>query len=667
MNIYQNIFFYKKKDMRGRANPYNNYYYYKKKGNFNVNRNRADNNRINNSKKSLGTNKMEIENDNQDEDGYKEIIDQKAQKVKENKLDDLGKQNSNISSNKNNKDELIDKKIYDTLKKEKESLEIKLKQNESKYLSEIERIKKEFNEIIKLKTEQYNKEIKEKEEENKTLQFNLGNFTDIKYEIKNKEKIIKELNNQKIELEKKIKEKECDIKNLKVALEKNINESNNIRTENKLFLDDNNKLKIKIKELGNGNSKLMKSLEEEKNKNLTYNNIIKNKEEEILFLQNKFNLIKDILIDIKKRNEDKKANNKMTVESKTKEVEEEEKEEEEEEEEEGYESITNKNNGKIGLDNEELNCYMSSVIQILKNIKAFSSLILKIDKKDDDIIVSLQNLIKSLYYSKKKSVSLIEFKKHFSQVYKKFEGKKDNDSTFFLIYLFQYLQKILLKSGRRVTNLSEFSHLNLKSEEKKELAKFLEVYEPKNYSDLNDLFFGYQMSEIICSACNNLEITFQSFNILHLSLYDGTTKLDSLEQCINSFLFTKDKKGSENFDCTKCHRKCLSHVISLVKLPPILIINLKRVGEKYIYIHDISIPFILNTNTIEKLEKFDMEYELIGYIKHFGSDKSGHNIAYAKNIFDKKWYCFNDDEVKEESISNNSTKGSFLLFYQLKK
>jgi len=174
------------------------------------------------------------------------------------------------------------------------------------------------------------------------------------------------------------------------------------------------------------------------------------------------------------------------------------------------------------------------------------------------------------------------------------------------------------------------------------------------------------MGEIICSGCNKREISFQSFNILHLSLYDEITKLTSLEQCINSFLFTKDKKGVDNFNCSNCRRKCLSHVISIVKLPPILIINLKRVGEKLIYNHDITIPFILKTKNIEKLEKFDKEYELIGYIKHFGSEKSGHNIAYTKNIFDNKWYRFNDSDV-EEIIRNKSTDGSFLLFYQLKK
>ena len=92
---------------------------------------------------------------------------------------------------------------------------------------------------------------------------------------------------------------------------------------------------------------------------------------------------------------------------------------------------------------------------------------------------------------------------------------------------------------------------------------------------------------------------------------------------------------------------------------------MKRVGERNIYDYDIKIPYILKINNIEKLDKFNLEYELIGYIKHFGSARSGYNVAYTNNIFDKKKYCFNDDQVEE--IYNHSTKCSFLIFYQLIK
>jgi uncharacterized UBP type Zn finger protein len=162
--------------------------------------------------------------------------------------------------------------------------------------------------------------------------------------------------------------------------------------------------------------------------------------------------MRDVLSNIGNFIEEKKSNKDTSIENK----------EEEEKEEEDYLFNEDKNNGKVGLYNEEYNCYMSSVLQVLKNIKIFSSMILKNNKIQDDILISLKNLINSLYYSKHKAVSLLEFKNSFAKEYKKFEGKKTNDSTFFLIYLLQYLQKILKVPKRKVTSLSDFSFLKLK-------------------------------------------------------------------------------------------------------------------------------------------------------------------------------------------------------------
>lgn len=588
----------------------------------------------------------------------KQIYEKEYNNFGENQINNSQKY---YSSKEISEAELINKKIDDALKKEKEAIKAELENKKSEYEEVIKKLKIEYEDKIKLKENQYTKEIVEKEEENKKLKKYLKEekkkVDEMMYEIKNKEKVSEKLTNN---LRNQLKEKDSEIEQLKRNYEKLDDELKIVKNEHNLCSKEIGELKALNLQMVKEKYELINSLEGEKNKKIVINNSLKNKEDEILSYKKKFKIIKDVLLDKGNAIEDKKTYKDMSIDSKDEE------EEEDEKQEEVYNFENNKNNGKIGIDNEELNCYMSSVLQIIKNLKDFSKLILKNNKNNDNILVSLKNLIKSLYYSREQSVSLIEFKTNFSKVYKKFEGSRDNDSTFFLIYLFQHLQKIFLRPKRVVTDISEFSFLNLNFDEKQELIKFLDSYEPKNYSAIHDLFFGYQMSEIICSGCNKRDISFQSFNILHLSLYDEITKLTSLEQCINSFLYTKDKKGFDNFNCSKCRRKCLSHVISIVKLPPNLIINLKRVGEKYIYNHDISIPFILKTKTIEKLENFDMEYELIGYINHFGNEKSGHNVAYSKNIFDNKWYRFNDSEVVEIN-KNKSTNGSFLLFYQLKK
>ena len=87
-------------------------------------------------------------------------------------------------------------------------------------------------------------------------------------------------------------------------------------------------------------------------------------------------------------------------------------------------------------------------------------------------------------------------------------------------------------------------------------------------------------------------------------------------------------------------------------------------GETTVYYHEIKIPQFINTKLIEKLNLFNKKYELIGFVKHLGNEKNGHNISFAKNLFDNNWYSFNDTFVNKE---NNlpSTDKSFLLFYQI--
>ena len=173
------------------------------------------------------------------------------------------------------------------------------------------------------------------------------------------------------------------------------------------------------------------------------------------------------------------------------------------------------------------------------------------------------------------------------------------------------------------------------------------------------------MNKTFCSGCNYNTVSFQSFNILDIPLMDENIKLESLEQCLNCFLITKDKKNIPGFEFTKCKKKLLSHLTDIIKLPSLLIISLKIVGENTVYFHEIEIPYSLKEKFIDKISKINKQYEF-RIKKHFGNEKNGHNITYSKNIFDDKWCSFNDKIVQEEN-ENPSTQKSFLFFYQIKE
>ena len=95
-------------------------------------------------------------------------------------------------------------------------------------------------------------------------------------------------------------------------------------------------------------------------------------------------------------------------------------------------------------------------------------------------------------------------------------------------------------------------------------------------------------------------------------------------------------------ECSLCKKQKFSQHFTILELPPIIIINLKRVGETKSYLYDIEIPFQLDMEKIIKYTKINSIYELRGFIKHSGDEVSGHNYSFCKNMFDDKWYEYND-------------------------
>ena len=344
-----------------------------------------------------------------------------------------------------------EKKVFENDGKKKEGKkEDKEKEKKHEYILEnldkieylddgYEKLKKEFEEL-KISLLKKEKECDEKNQENFLINENLKIYKNevnnskniisiLEEKLKNKEDDLKELNSniesQAQNYQNILEKKEIEIKRLKENCEsleykyqKKINENYSIENENTKLRIDNNGMKFK-------NDELEKSIEMERSKNkLAFANI-KKKEEENQILNNKLKMIGDIALDLNKQIKSDYISLKTPTKT----------EKEEEAEKMSHDKINN-NFGKIGIKNELLNCYMSSVLQILKNIKNFSLKIIDI-KTNDNIIESLQKIILDLLYSNKQKVSIREFKRYFGNEYKRFEGRQNNDSTYFLLYLIQ--------------------------------------------------------------------------------------------------------------------------------------------------------------------------------------------------------------------------------------
>ena len=82
-------------------------------------------------------------------------------------------------------------------------------------------------------------------------------------------------------------------------------------------------------------------------------------------------------------------------------------------------------------------------------------------------------------------------------------------------------------------------------------------------------------------------------------------------------------------------------------------------GEQCAYFNEIEIPFQLDMKKLIKYVNNYTIYELRGFIKHDGNEKSGHNYAFCKNMFDDKWYKYNDSNC---SLINNEPKLDKIFF-----
>ena len=205
---------------------------------------------------------------------------------------------------------------------------------------------------------------------------------------------------------------------------------------------------------------------------------------------------------------------------------------------------------------------------------------------------------------------------------------------------------------------------------------FLKKYCEKRRPPIIDNFYGFQLDIYKCEKCNYVNYTFQIISVLNLPIVDRNNKrISSLEKAIKYYQEKCTHVGDKDFICNKCQQFEISTQSILISLPRIFIINFKRVGEQDFYSHNLDIPLNLYSKDFaENNNGKNYEYELTGFIKHYGGRNSGHNIAICKNFFDSIWYEYNDSRVKSIVNSNSFNKNNkelidlsngFLFFYKM--
>ena len=300
--------------------------------------------------------------------------------------------------------------------------------------------------------------------------------------------------------------------------------------------------------------------------------------------------------------------------------------------------FSGKNYARVGLENIGNNCYINSVLQILKNIPKFTYKLTKLNNTSDKFLNSLKDLIINICKTNISSFSPKEFKTNLGLENKIFSGYNQYDSIIFYVSLLTIINRKLnevKKDNYKKLDMKQYDNKNLQDRFKIWKNNFLS----KNQTFIFGLFYIYFINEIECDKCKYKTQTFQSMNFLDLPIITAKGVIKNLKECFENYQM---KKSLDDDYCSKCHKAPLSQQFIILEFPPVLIINLKRVGEKNIYYNEIDIPFQLNMEEIIKQGENKSIYELRGFIKHLGDEKSGHNYAICKNMFDDKWYSYND-------------------------
>jgi len=147
-----------------------------------------------------------------------------------------------------------------------------------------------------------------------------------------------------------------------------------------------------------------------------------------------------------------------------------------------------------------------------------------------------------------------------------------------------------------------------------------------------------------------------------------------LDKCLDLFTLTEKLGPEDPWYCSKCKEfQQATKKFDLWKLPPILVIHLKRFSYKNKYwrekletlveypIHDLDLSAY-----VKGPQEVPPTYELYAVSNHYGSLGGGHYTAYGKNKDNGKWYKFDDSSVSQIDESKAQTSSGYVLFYRRK-
>ncbi|KAH9945764.1 cysteine proteinase [Amylocystis lapponica] len=357
--------------------------------------------------------------------------------------------------------------------------------------------------------------------------------------------------------------------------------------------------------------------------------------------------------------------------------------------------------GTSGLKNLGNTCYMNSTIQCLSATVPFTqfftngrwksaiNMVNPIGTKGN-LAHAFANILRDMWQGELQCLSPVTFRRSICTYASQFGGTEQHDSQEFLSFLLDGLHEDL----NRVLHKPQ---LDTTPEQEAELEKMptqiaserqWQLYRMRDDSLVVDFFQGQFRSRLECLTCHKTSTTYNTFMYLSLPIPSGrsATKV-TLEQCLDAFVKEEVMEKSDAWNCPHCKalRKATKR-LSLSRLPPVLLIHLKRFSVKGHFTDKIETfvdfplrgldltnymppplpPGVSGGSHVSRDDPLSQappyRYDLYGVTNHFGTLSSGHYTAFVGSR--GSWLYCDDSRVSPADAKDVAGKPAYILFYK---
>ncbi|KAH7914581.1 hypothetical protein BJ138DRAFT_1123351 [Hygrophoropsis aurantiaca] len=361
-----------------------------------------------------------------------------------------------------------------------------------------------------------------------------------------------------------------------------------------------------------------------------------------------------------------------------------------------------------GLKNLGNTCYMNATIQCLSATVPFArfftdgrwknavNMVNPLGTKGN-LAHAFANILYDMSHSELPYLNPTTFRKSICGHAAQFGGSDQHDSQEFLTFLLDGLHedmnRVLQKPSHETTPEREAELEKLPQQIASEQEWSL--YRMRNDSLVVDFFQGQFRNRMECMTCHKTSTTYNSFMYLSLPIPStkGSSKV-SLQACLDAFVKEEVLEKSEAWHCPNCKtlRKATKR-LSLSRLPPILLIHLKRFSFKGPFsdkvetvvdfplrsldltnymppplppgMHKPPVDGALSGGEDPRVQMPPYKYDLYGVTNHFGTLGNGHYTAFIASR--GGWVYCDDSRVTPTDAKEVVGRPAYVLYYKRTK